>query len=76
MRRHATTVGKLATWHVIALMSRSATCATYLGMWLGSVLKAMLWESEVAVAAVAVVGAAAVVVSGMLCVETASRWVI
>ena len=68
MRKHATIVGRQVTWHVIVLMSPSATCAMYLGMWLDNVQKAMFSETVVPVFVVAVV-------IETLYVGTASSWV-
>lgn len=51
MIRHATTVGRQATWHVIVLMILFVTCAMFPGMWLDSVQKPMFLEIAVVVVA-------------------------
>lgn len=58
MRRHATTVGRQATWHVIVQMIPSVTCAMFLGMWQDNVQNPMFLEIAVGVlvGAVAAVG--------------------
>lgn len=54
MRRHATTVGRQATWHVIVLTILFVTCAMFLGMSLDSVQKPMFLEIAVVAEAEAV----------------------
>jgi len=71
MRRHATTVGRQATWHVIVLMIQFVICAMFLGMWLDSVRKPMFLEIAAVVAVVLVV--VAVVAIEMLFAGTASN---
>jgi len=78
MTRRARIVGRRATLLVTAITTRYATCAIYRVTLLGSAQRETRWMREavgpVEEAAAAVVVVVAVI--GILCVGTASRWVI